>query len=155
MTLTDPDMTRFVMSTRDAVNLVLESLELAQGGEVFVSKMRALRIADLATVMVDCLAPRYGWQPQNIAIEVIGSKPGEKLYEELLTEEESHRSLQLSNFYVILPAFRDLYGVEYTYEAAQPYEKGQLYRSHEQPLLSQEEITSYLLESGLLPDGEV
>ncbi len=154
VTLTDPDMTRFVMSTRDAVTLVLESLELAQGGEVFVSKMRALRIADLATVMINCLAPRYGLRPQDIAVNVIGSKPGEKLYEELLTEEESHRSLQLENFYVILPAFRDLYGVEYTYEAVQPHEKGQTYRSHEQPLLSQEEIATYLCESGLLPDGE-
>lgn len=80
--------------------------------------MRALRIADLAAVMIDCLAPRYGLRPQDIAVNVIGSKPGEKLYEELLTEEESHRSLQLPNFYVILPAFRDLYGVEYAYEAA-------------------------------------
>lgn len=154
VTLTDPDMTRFVMSTRDAVSLVLESLELAQGGEVFVSKMRALRIADLAAVMIDCLAPRYGLQPENIAVKSIGAKPGEKLYEELLTEEESYRSLQLANFYVILPAFRDLYGVEYTYEGAQPHEKGQTYRSHEQLWLSREEIAAYLRESGLLPDGE-
>lgn len=86
--------------------------------------MRALRIADLAAVMIDCLAPRHGLRPQDIAVNVIGSKPGEKLYEELLTEEESHRSLQLPNFYVILPAFRELYGVEYAYEAAQPHGKG-------------------------------
>lgn len=154
VTLTDPDMTRFVMSTRDAVALVLESLDLALGGEVFVSKMRALRIADLAAVMIDSLAPRYGLRPQDIAVNVIGSKPGEKLYEELLTEEESHRSLQLANFYVILPAFRDLYGVEYAYEAAQPHGKGQTYRSHEQPLLNREEIAAYLRESGLLPCEE-
>ncbi len=151
VTLTDPDMTRFVMSTRDAVNLVLESLDLAQGGEVFVSKMRALRIADLAAVMIDCLAPLYGLRPKDIPVDVIGSKPGEKLYEELLTEEESHRSLQLKNFYVILPAFRGLYGVDYRYENSQPYEKGQVYRSHEQTLLSREEIAAYLRESGLLP----
>lgn len=154
VTLTDPDMTRFVMSTRDAVSLVLESLELAQGGEVFVSKMRALRIADLASVMIDCLAPRYGLRPEDIAIKIIGSKPGEKLYEELLTEEESHRSLQLENFFVILPAFRDLYGVEYTYDTAKSHEKGQTYRSHEQPLLTRAEIAAYLRESGLLPAGE-
>lgn len=154
VTLTDPDMTRFVMSTRDAVNLVLESLDLAQGGEVFVSKMRTLRIADLAAVMVDCLAPYYGLRPEDISINIIGVKPGEKFYEELLTEEESHRSLQLKNFYVILPAFRGLYGVDYRYENAQPHEKGQVYRSHEQTLLSREEIAAYLRESGLLPHKE-
>ena len=151
VTLTDPDMTRFVMSTRDAVNLVLESLDLAQGGEVFVSKMRTLRIADLATVMVDCLAPHYALRPEDISINIIGVKPGEKFYEELLTEEESHRSLQLKNFYVILPAFRGLYGVDDRFENSQPHEKGQVYRSHEQTLLSREEIAAYLRESGLLP----
>ncbi len=154
VTLTDPEMTRFVMNTRDAVRLVLESLDLARGGEVFVSKMRALRIADLAAVMIDCLAPHYGLQPKNIAVNVIGPKPGEKLYEELLTEEESHRSLQLANFYVVLPAFRNLYGVDYTYETAHPRGKGQTYRSHEQPLLNREEIAVYLRESGLLPREE-
>ena len=56
-----------------------------------------------------------------------------------------------SNFYVILPAFRGLYGVDYRYENAQPHEKGQVYRSHEQTLLSREEIAAYLRESGLLP----
>lgn len=150
VTVTDPDMTRFVMNTRDAVNLVLESMDLARGGEVFVSKMHALRIMDLAAVMIDYFAPLHGMKPQDIELRMIGPKPGEKIYEELLTEEESSRALQLDKFYVVLPAFRDLYGVNYDYENAVPHARGEIYRSQNQSLLSREEILKYLLESGLL-----
>lgn len=152
VTVTDPAMTRFVMNTSDAVNLVLESMDLALGGEVFVSKMRALAIGDLAQVMIECLAPVYGYEPADIPIKIIGSKPGEKLYEELLTEEESGRTLHLGNFYVILPAFRNLYGIDYNYPDATPHERGEIYRSSEQPLMSKNEIKDYLSKSGLLPD---
>ena len=151
VTVTDPDMTRFVMNTREAVNLVLESVELALGGEVFVSRMRALRIGDLARVMIDRLAPVYGRKPADIAIRIIGSRPGEKLYEELLTEEESGRTLHLNKFYVILPAFRDLYSIEYRYADAREHPRGEIYRSSEQPLMSPEEIAAYLEAGGLLP----
>lgn len=153
VTVTDPDMTRFVMNTREAVNLVLESVDLAIGGEVFVSRMRALRIADLARVMIDMLAPVYGHDPAAIDIRVIGSKPGEKLYEELLTEEESGRTLHLDNFYVILPAFRDLYSVEYSYANAKEHPRGEIYRSSSQPLMSPGAIVDYLTASGLVPAG--
>lgn len=151
VTVTDPEMTRFVMNTQDAVDLVLESMQLARGGEVFVSKMRALRIDDLAHVMIELFAPFYGFLPENIKIEIIGPKPGEKLYEELLTVEESARALQLFNFYVILPAFRDLYGIDYDYDNASSHPCGEIYRSNEQPLLSRSEIKKYLTQSALLP----
>lgn len=150
VTVTDPKMTRFVMNTSDAVNLVLESMNLALGGEVFVSKMRALTIGDLAQVMIDCLAPLYGYKPTDIPIKIIGPKPGEKLYEELLTEEESGRCLHLGNFYVILPAFRNLYDIDYKYAGATPHEQGEIYRSSEQILMSRAEIKDYLSQSGLL-----
>lgn len=151
VTVTDPDMTRFVMNTREAVNLVLESVDLALGGEVFVSRMRALRIGDLARVMIELLAPVYGRDPADIAISIIGSRPGEKCYEELLTEEESGRTLHLDNFYVILPAFRNLYSIEYRYANASEHPRGEIYRSSGQPLMSQAEIAAYLKASGLLP----
>lgn len=150
VTITDSQMTRFVMTTTDAVNLVLESLNLALGGDVFVSKMRALNIGDLARVMIERLAPFYGRNPEDIQVKIIGAKPGEKLYEELLTEEESGRALHVGNFYVILPAFRDMYGIDYAYAGSGTHRRGEIYRSSEQPLMSRDEIAQWLKESGLL-----
>lgn len=150
VTITDPSMSRFIMNTRDAVNLVLESMKLARGGEVFVSKMRALRIMDLADVMIGLFAPMYGHKPENIEKKIIGTKPGEKLYEELLTGEESARAAQLPNFYVIFPAFRDLYDIDYNYGEITAHPGGEICRSDRQKFLSHEEIGSYLIESGLV-----
>ena len=151
LTLTDPGMTRFVMSTQEAVNLVLGSLDLAHGGEVFVSKMQALRIPDLAAVMIERLAPACGHRPEDIEIQIVGPKPGEKLYEELLTGEESGRSVQIAQYHVILPAFRDLYSINYSYPEEKAGEKGRTYRSDDQRLMSRREIFDYLQKSGLLP----
>lgn len=151
VTLTSYDMTRFVMSTKDAVNLVLGSLDYAQGGEVFVSKMPALRISDLATVMVDRLAPKYGYKPEDIEIRIIGPKPGEKPYEELLTSEESGRAVQIARYHVILPAFKNLYAIDYNYPGEIPCKKGSTYRSDSQKLMTQPEILAYLQKNALLP----
>ena len=119
VTLTDARMTRFIMSITDAVRLVLRAAEIARGGEVFVTKMRVIRIADLARMMIDDLAERFGHRPQDIAIEEIGVKAGEKLYEELMTEEETSRSLELEEQFAVLPAFRDVYAqVNYDYPGA-------------------------------------
>ncbi len=109
VTLTDSDMTRFIMSVRGAVRLVIDSALLACGGEVLVTKMPVIRIKDLAEVMIEELAPRYGHDSQNVRIEVIGCKPGEKLYEELMTEEETRRTLELEKYFVIRPAFSSYY----------------------------------------------
>ena len=153
VTLTDPEMTRFVMSTREAVSMVLDTVELARGGEVIVSKMHSLRIADLAAVMIERLAPLYGHKPEDIPVKIIGPKPGEKLYEELLTEEESHRSLELDRFFVILPAFRDYYdSSRFVYPNARPHTGGKVYHSNVQTLMTRAEIADYLEKNNLLTE---
>jgi FlaA1/EpsC-like NDP-sugar epimerase len=77
-----------------AVDLVLKSTKMAQGGEVFIFKMPVVMISDLAAVLIEELAPRYGRRPEEICIKIIGTKPGEKMYEELMTEDEVSRSLE-------------------------------------------------------------
>lgn len=109
ITLTDHQMTRFVMSIEDSVQLVLDSAQLAQGGEVFITKMPVVRIADLAVAMIEELAPRYGFNANSIEIIEIGSKPGEKLYEELMSDEETRRAVELEHYFSVLPAFRGIY----------------------------------------------
>ena len=98
ITLTDKHMTRFVMTIEEAVDLVICCATIAKGGEVFVTKMPIIRISDLADVMRDELADTYGKQSTDIDINEIGSKPGEKLYEELMSREETSRALELRDF---------------------------------------------------------
>jgi len=101
VTLTDEGMTRFVMSIENAVNLVLRAACLAEGGEVFILKMPSLRIPDLIDVVVEELAPRYGYRPDEIEVRVIDKRCGEKLFEELMTLEEAERALETDEMYII------------------------------------------------------
>jgi FlaA1/EpsC-like NDP-sugar epimerase len=78
VTLTDPTMTRFIMSIKEAVSLVADSASFACGGEVFITKMPVIRIRDLAEVMIQELAPTYGHCPEDVGITHIGAKPGEE-----------------------------------------------------------------------------
>jgi FlaA1/EpsC-like NDP-sugar epimerase len=105
VTLTDRRMTRFIMSVQDAAKLVMDAVFLARGGEVIVTKMDVLRIEDLAAVMIEERAPAFGFDPQRIETVVIGSKPGEKMYEELTNAEEVRRTFDSGNYLVVKPAF--------------------------------------------------
>lgn len=96
VTVTDPDMTRFFMSADRAVDLILESLAVSRGGETFVFKMPVLRVGDLAQAVVENSS-------QDIEMKTIGLRPGEKMYEELMSEEESARALETDELFIILP----------------------------------------------------
>jgi FlaA1/EpsC-like NDP-sugar epimerase len=106
VTLTDKGMTRFIMSVQEAVSLVLDSSDQAIGGEVFVTKMPVIKIHDLAVSMIESLAPKYDLDVDSIPILEIGAKPGEKLYEELMSTEETRRAIELNNYFSVLPAFK-------------------------------------------------
>lgn len=117
LTLTDRAMTRFVMSIEEAVRLVIHSAEVARGGEVFITKMPVIRIEDLAMAMINKLAIPYGFEPSQLEITEIGTKPGEKLYEELMSDEETRRSVELKDYFAVLPAFRGIYhDITYDYD---------------------------------------
>jgi FlaA1/EpsC-like NDP-sugar epimerase len=103
VTLTHPEMTRFIMSINDAVRLVLKACYLAGGGEIFILKMPSVRIKDLIEVVIEELAPKYGYNPEDIKIEIIGKRPGEKLYEELIIEEEIYKLKELEDMFVVYP----------------------------------------------------
>lgn len=152
ITLTDENMTRFVMSLSDSVRLVIDSATLARGGEVFITKMPVIRIRDLAEVMIDVLAPVYGYRSPDIEIKEIGSKPGEKLYEELMNVEEIRRAVELRRYFSLLPAFRGLYkSIEYTYADMVNREVSNPYVSSEESPLSRSELRAFLETNNLLP----
>lgn len=151
VTVTDEEMTRFIMSVREAANLVIKGALLAKGGEVFITKMPVVRIIDLARVMIDILAPRFGKKSEDIEIRYIGAKPGEKLYEELMSEEETNRSYELKDMFVTLPAHRFMYkDVEHTYPDLVQEAVDRAYVSSTEPLMNVEEIQQFLDGSGLL-----
>jgi len=151
VTLTDAAMTRFVMTVADAVRLVMESVFLARGGEVFVTKMPVARIEDLAAVMVAELAARSGHRPTDIEIRTIGSKPGEKLYEELMSEEETRRTLELQRYFAVVPAFKTVYkSIEYDYPDVVSGRVARAYQSSLEAPLSRAQLSEYLRQGGLL-----
>ncbi len=151
VTLTDPRMTRFIMSVEDAARLVLDTAVLACGGEVFVTKMPVCRIEDLAHVMIRHLAPIYGHDPETISIEIIGAKPGEKMYEELLSQEETRRTWELEKYFVILPAFRDLYkNITYQYPNIVSRSVTKEYNSSVESPLLPDELAKFLIHHGLI-----
>lgn len=154
VTLTDPEMTRFIMSISQAVRLVIDSSLIAKGGEVFVTKMPVIRIRDLAEVMIEELAPKYGHDTEKIQIKTIGTKPGEKQYEELMTLEEVRRTVELPLYFAVRPAFSSLYGnIEYAYPEVVNEKVEKPYHSANETPLSREELRDFLYDNELL-EGE-
>jgi UDP-N-acetylglucosamine 4,6-dehydratase len=88
VTVTDPKMSRFIMHIPDSADLILTAGYMAKGGEIFILKMPAIKIVDLADVMIKDLAPKYGYDPEEISVEFIGKRSGEKIFEELITDDE-------------------------------------------------------------------
>lgn len=152
--LTDPNMTRFVMTPQQASDLVLNSAILAQGGEILIAKMPSLRIQDLAVEMSRMLAPHYGWDPANYPIEVKGIRAGEKLKEELTSEAENHRLMSNDRFLCILPEaperqkhLRDCY-------ANKGFETiTRIYSSESEPPMTPQQIREFLLQKDVLPES--
>ena len=150
VTLTDKNMTRFVMSVEEAVELVLNSVIEAKGGEVFVTKMPVMKIEDLAIAMIEELAPN------EIEVTEIGSKPGEKLYEELMSDEETRRTIELDKFFSVLPAFRGIYSdIDYNYSTIVSELVEDPYVSEQQTSLTVEEVKDFLRNNKLLLDANV
>lgn len=90
--ITDPEMTRFNITTQEAVDLVLYALQQGVGGEIFVPKIPSYRITDLA----EAIGP-------ECRQEIVGIRPGEKLHEEMITSADSFYAYDLGHYYVILP----------------------------------------------------
>jgi FlaA1/EpsC-like NDP-sugar epimerase len=151
VTLTDPEMTRFIMSIAEAVRLVIDSAEYACGGEVFITKMPVIRIKDLALAMIQEMAPVFGHNPEEIRIDIVGVKPGEKMYEELMNLEETRRTWELERYFVALPAFKNLYNnIKYTYSNVVSRDVTNPYHSGSELPLSRDSLVVFLKENGLL-----
>ena len=137
ITVTDPNMTRFLMSLQDSVNLVLYAFANAKPGDIFVQKAPAATIGDLAQAVSELLGSK-------IETTVIGTRHGEKLYESLVSREEMARAEEVNDFYRIPADGRDLNYAQYYSEGAVRVSQAQDYTSHNTQLLSVEEIKALL-----------
>jgi UDP-N-acetylglucosamine 4,6-dehydratase len=108
VTITHEDMVRPGILVSQALKLITSVGELARGGEVFILKMRLLRIADVAKVMIRELGPKYGHRYEAIKTETIGIKAGEKLSEQLMTESEQQRAYETDEMFIIAPELKEL-----------------------------------------------
>lgn len=120
--ITDPAMTRFWITLPQGVSFVLSSLAMMHGGEIFVPKIPSMRVVDLA----ETLAPGL---PQN----VIGIRPGEKLHETMITEDDARSTIELADRYVIQPAFHFWTNGKYDSANAKPVSAGFRYVSDDNP----------------------
>jgi UDP-N-acetylglucosamine 4,6-dehydratase len=131
--ITDLRMTRFWISIEQAVQFVMDSLEIMQGGELYVPRIPSMRIVDLACAVA----------PDTQLVE-IGMRPGEKLHEEMISADDSRRTLLIADRYVVTPVV-----AEWGYEIPKgiPMAEGVAYQSQTNDLwMSQEDIRNFLTE---------
>lgn len=130
LTITDPDMTRFLMTLDDSVDLIQKALEFGISGETWIPRLPSMRVGDLAEVF----AEKY-----EKPIKVIGLRPGEKKHEDLINESESTRTrkLQPAKYYIIGPAYDAGSGERFTYSSADE-------------VMTKDRLRTYLQELGIL-----
>jgi UDP-N-acetylglucosamine 4,6-dehydratase len=139
ITITDPNMTRFMMTLDDAVDLVLYAFENGVNGDLFVQKAPAATLLVLATALKEL------FRADN-EIKIIGTRHGEKLYETLVTREEMFRAQDMGNYYRIPIDDRDLNYDKYFVEGVEDMTKVEEYHSHNTHRLDVEEMKQLLLK---------
>jgi UDP-N-acetylglucosamine 4,6-dehydratase/5-epimerase len=139
LTVTDPNMTRFLMSLEDSVDLVLYAFSHGQQGDIFVQKAPAGTVGDLAQALKDL------FHASDREIRVIGTRHGEKLYESLISREEMAHAIDMGGYYRIPADNRDLNYAKYFSEGEVDISKLDDYTSHNTRRLGVEEIKSLLL----------
>ncbi|GAA5444415.1 UDP-glucose 4-epimerase [Microbulbifer sp. NBRC 101763] len=138
LTITDPNMTRFLMSLEDSVDLVLHAFEHAEQGDLFVQKAPASTVEVLAQALKELFACEN-------KIKVIGTRHGEKLYESLISREEMAKSVDMGRYYRIPADNRDLNYKKYFVEGERDITGLDDYTSHNTDRLSVEQVKDVLL----------
>ena len=139
LTITDPEMTRFLMSLEDSVNLVLYAFEHANQGDLFVQKAPASTVADLAVALKELFN-------SSVPINIIGTRHGEKLFESLISREEMSKAEDLGDYFRVPADNRDLNYAQYFTEGDKKIASFEDYTSHNTNRLNVTEIKNLLLK---------
>ncbi len=146
LTITDPTMTRFLMSLEESVELVLYAFEHARPGDVFVQKSPASTVGDLAQALCELMRCKNGFR-------IIGTRHGEKLYESLVSREEMARAESLERYYRIPADSRDLNYNKYFVEGETSITTIDDYTSHNTRRLSVEQVKEVLMQLDVVRDA--
>ena len=138
ITLTDPTMTRFMMTLDDAVDLVIYAFEHGKSGEIFVQKAAAATIETLSNALAELLG-----KPDN-KVRVIGTRHGEKLYEALLSREEMAAAEDLGGYFRVPPDLRDLNYGKFVEQGEIEITEAEEYNSHNTSRLDVQQMQSLL-----------
>ena len=144
ITITDPNMTRFMMTLDDAVDLVVYAFTHGHNGDLFVQKAPAATLATLATALKEIYAqinPKYG----ETEVKVIGTRHGEKLYETLVTREEMAKAIDMGDYYRIPCDNRDLNYDKFFIEGDEKVSQIEDYHSHNTTQLNVEGMKKQLM----------
>jgi FlaA1/EpsC-like NDP-sugar epimerase len=144
LTITNPDMTRFMMTQSQAVDLTLQAAERANGGELFILKMPVIKLGTLIDVLEREVCQKYEVAPPSR--EIIGLRPGEKMFEELMTREESTQAIELPDMFVIPPFQSDR---PYEYDNARSAREGS-YSSNDTEPITDVQLSSWLHTENLI-----
>lgn len=139
LTVTDPNMTRFLMSLEDSVDLVLHAFEHAEQGDIFVQKAPASTVADLAQALKELFS-------RENPVKVIGTRHGEKLYESLISREEMAKAEDMGRYYRIPADNRDLNYKKFFVEGEQHISELDDYTSHNTERLDIQGVKDVLLK---------
>jgi UDP-glucose 4-epimerase len=139
LTVTDPNMTRFLMSLEDSVDLVLYAFQHGKQGDLFVQKAPASTVADLAQALKEVFKA-------DSQIRVIGTRHGEKLYESLISREEMAKAEDMGDYYRIPADNRDLNYAQFFSEGEEKIAQFEDYTSHNTEQLDVEQVKKLLLK---------
>lgn len=148
ITVTNSNMTRFMMTLSQAVKLIMMAGEKAYGGEAFVLKMPVIRLGDLAEVVIEETCRKSNICCEEVDIKSIGLRAGERKFEELMTEEESEYAYDLGHMYAVIPSTYTKELKEY-YSNERRAEIGSYNSSSMEPI-SKEQVRAMLLVEGLI-----
>ncbi len=146
MTLTDPNMTRFMMSLDEAVDLVMFAFKNGNNGDLFIQKSPAATVELLASTLKNMIGK------SNHEIKIIGTRHGEKLYEVLMTKEERVRAEDMGNYFRIPADARDLNYSKFFEEGQEVITEAEEYNSHNTYRLNEEELKAMLIDLAEIQD---
>jgi UDP-glucose 4-epimerase len=149
LTITDPNMTRFMMTLEDAVDLVIYAWEHGINGDLFVQKAPAATIKTLADALIQLYSQKANNQ-QSTALNIIGTRHGEKLYETLVTREEMAKSINMGNYFRIPCDSRDLNYDKFFVEGEEEISLIEDYHSHNTLRLDVEAMKELLLKLDII-----
>ena len=144
LTVTDPNMTRFMMTLQDAVNLVLYAFKFGKPGEIFVQKAPSTDLKTLAEAVKNL------FQSPKHPVNIIGTRHGEKLFEVLLSREEMSRSRELKKYYSISPDLRDLNYEKFVEVGEKKISLSKEYNSHNTNHLNVKQTQKLLMQSNYI-----